>query len=74
MHRSDDDPIWDLVICITTAAGAVVWLAWAALALRYSAVLPWNNQLIAVAATIMAVMMLVTSLGSWLQWRDRRAS
>jgi hypothetical protein len=72
MHRSDDDPIWDLVICITTAASAAVWLAWGALALRYSIIFPWNNRLIALIAALIALMMLAASLGSWRQWKYRR--
>lgn len=71
MYRSDEDPIWDLVICIAAAVGTVVWLAWMALAFRFSLLFPWPNRLIAVVAAIMALMMLAASLGSWWQWKRR---
>lgn len=72
MQKMNDDPVWDLVICITTGVGSVVWLVWASLMLNNHFLILWDNRISALACLIMAFFMLSTAISYWHTWRRRR--
>lgn len=72
MQRSNEDPIWDLVICIAGGAGTIVCLFWATLMFNQHVPVFVDRRIAALACIIMAALMLSTALSYWHQWKQRR--
>jgi len=72
MQRPGDDPVWDLVICITAGVGAMAWLLGAFLTLKIALPLPLNNRFASLVCFAMTLIMLSTTVGYWFQWKHRR--
>ena len=72
MQKSQDDPIWDLVICIAGSAGTLVWLFWAAFTFTGHAPFALDRRLAALGCVIMAGLMLSTAVSYWYQWKHAR--